>query len=105
MKRQHEKAVAEAERAIALDPNGADSHVALGYALSIAGRPEQAIAHYGLTATYSLTGHDAEARAQAKEVLRVQPKFSVERYAKRLPYKDGSEIERLMQALRKAGPK
>ena len=38
MKRQYEKAIAEAERAIAVDPNGADSHVALGAALSWAGR-------------------------------------------------------------------
>jgi adenylate cyclase len=43
MTRQYDKAIAEAERAIALDPNGADAHVALGYALRIAGRPEEAI--------------------------------------------------------------
>jgi TolB-like protein len=42
--RQYDKAIAEAERAIVLDPNSADSNVALGYALQIAGRPEEAIA-------------------------------------------------------------
>jgi adenylate cyclase len=67
--------------------------------------PDSIVTHVHLTATYSLTGRDHEARAQAKEVLRVQPKFSVERYVKQLPYKDQSENERLKQALRKAGLK
>ena len=153
--RQYEKAIVEAEQAIALDPNGADSLVALGYALSIAGRPEEAIVlikkairsnpiapghyfgnlgrayrmtgkydeaiaaykkslersanniltHVGLTATYSLSDRDDEARAQAKEVLRVQPKFSVNLYVKKLPFKDKSETQRLIDALTKAGLK
>jgi TolB-like protein len=67
--------------------------------------PDSIMTHVHLTATYSLTGRDHEARAQAKEVLRVQPKFSVEGYVNQLPYKDQSEKERLKQALRKAGLK
>jgi adenylate cyclase len=60
-------------------------------------------AQAGLTATYSLAGRLNEARAQASEVLRVQPKFSSERYAKKFPFKDKAEIDRLNAALRKAG--
>ncbi len=38
--------------------------------------PDNLLAHAGLTAAYSLAGRLDEARAQAEEVLRVQPKFS-----------------------------
>jgi tetratricopeptide (TPR) repeat protein len=37
-KKQHEQAIAEAERAIALDPNNADAYVNLGNILPLAGR-------------------------------------------------------------------
>ena len=40
---QHDDAIAEAQRAIALDPNDADSYVALASALSLAGRASEAI--------------------------------------------------------------
>jgi len=65
--------------------------------------PDNLLAHVGLAATYSLSGQEDEAQAEAKQVLRVQPKFSVERFAKKLPFKDRSETERLIEALRKAG--
>jgi TolB-like protein/Flp pilus assembly protein TadD len=39
---QHEEAIAEAERAISLDPNDADGYIALAGALSLAGRPDEA---------------------------------------------------------------
>ncbi len=42
-KRQHEKAIAELKKAIALSPNYADQLVGLGYILNFAGRPEDAI--------------------------------------------------------------
>jgi len=41
--RQHAEAVAEAQRAIAMDPNDADGYVALADALSFAGRPAEAL--------------------------------------------------------------
>ena len=40
---QHESAIAEAQRAIALDPNDADSYVALAGAMSLAGQAEEAL--------------------------------------------------------------
>jgi len=41
--RQHERAIAEAERAIALDPNDDASYAWLGNILTFAGRPEESI--------------------------------------------------------------
>ena len=42
-KQRHEQAVAEAERAVALDPNDADSYIALAGTLSFSGRPDEAL--------------------------------------------------------------
>ncbi len=82
---------------------GLNEEAIAAYRKALDRSPDSIISHVHLTATYSLTGRDHEARAQAKEVLRVQPTFSVERYVKQLRYKDQSEKERLKQALRKAG--
>jgi adenylate cyclase len=41
--RQHERAIAESERAIALDPNNAEGYFGLGFALGFAGRTAEAI--------------------------------------------------------------
>ncbi|MEE8567876.1 MAG: tetratricopeptide repeat protein, partial [Anaerolineales bacterium] len=40
---QHEDAIAEAQRAITVDPNDADGYVALANALSLAGQPDKAL--------------------------------------------------------------
>ena len=52
-----------------------------------------------------MMGREKEARAEAAEVLRINPKFSVDSWAKRLPYKDQSVTDNLINALRKAGLK
>ena len=52
-----------------------------------------------------MMGREKEARAEAAEVLRINPKFSLDLYAKRLPYKDQSEIDKFANAMRKAGLK
>jgi adenylate cyclase len=67
--------------------------------------PDSLYAHVGLAATYSLAGRDEEARAEASEVLRIQPKLSLDRLAKRVTYKNKADIDRLIDALRKAGLK
>jgi TolB-like protein len=41
--REHEEAIAKAQRAIALDPNDANSYLAMAYALIYAGRPKEAL--------------------------------------------------------------
>lgn len=40
---RHEDAIAEAERAVAIDPNDADSYVVLAGALNLSGRPSEAL--------------------------------------------------------------
>jgi tetratricopeptide (TPR) repeat protein len=65
--------------------------------------PDNLLGQLGLTATYSMMGRDADARAQAKEVLRIDPNFSVDSYSKRLSYKNRDDWNRYMDALRKAG--
>lgn len=153
--REHDKAVAEGERAVALEPNGSwanqflanslvyagrskeaipllqkairlnpfckhETFTMFGNALSRTGRFEEAVsaykksiqrapdnifAHLGLAATHIALGREKEARAEAAEVLRINPKFSLDDHAKIVPYKDQSAIDRYIGALRKAGLK
>jgi adenylate cyclase len=154
-KREYDKAIAEGERAVALNPGG--TSVLLNYArsLTVAGRPEEGIPlfqkairlnpfgpphlyrefghalryagrfeeavsaykkaiqlapdniypHIFLAATYIQMHREKEARAEAAEVLRIDPKFSVDYLANVLSYKDQSEIDKVVSALRKAGLK
>jgi adenylate cyclase len=60
--------------------------------------PDNLMARIMMTAVYSWSGRDEEARAEAAEVLRIDPDFSLEKFAK----KAGA---RLVSALRKAGLK
>jgi hypothetical protein len=46
-----------------------------------------------------------DARAEAAEILKLVPNFSVEAWGQIEPYKDKAQIERGMTALRKAGLK
>jgi adenylate cyclase len=65
--------------------------------------PDFLIAHAFLAACYSSLDRHAEAAAEADEVRRINPKFNLESYAKTLPYKNKSNIDRYIAALRKAG--
>ena len=60
--------------------------------------PDSQMAHIMMTVVYSWSGRDEDARAEAAEVLRINPNFSLERFAKRAGPK-------LVEALRKAGLK
>ena len=152
-KREYDKAIAEGERAVGLDPNGANAyeHYAhslyyanrfkeaipaiqkairlnpigstsafstLGHAYTNTGRfkdavsafkqallrsPDNIFAHLGLASTYIAMGLEKEARAEAAEVLRIYPKFSLDNYAMGLPFKDKSVTDRYIGLLRKAG--
>jgi adenylate cyclase len=66
--------------------------------------PDHLMAHIGLAATYAVMGRENEARAEGAEVLRIDPKFSWERWIKSLPW-DQSRKDRIADALRKAGLK
>jgi len=153
--REHDKAIAEGERGVALEPSGAYAHEFYGSSLFWAGRPNEAIpiyqkairlnpygsptsfqmlgaayrvagryeeailtlkkailrgnewinvtAHLGLAVTYIEMGREKEARAEAAEVLRINPKFSLDNHVKTLPFKDRSAADKYIGALRKAG--
>ena len=57
------------------------------------------------TASYILEGIEDEARKQADVIMQVDPKFSVDHFAGRIPYKNQSDTDRILNALRKAGLK
>ena len=62
-------------------------------------------AHLMLATVYSELGQAAEARAEAAEVLRLNPQFSLEVHRQHMPIKDPAVLERHVTALRKAGLK
>jgi adenylate cyclase len=116
-----EEAIPVLQKSIRLNPLGdAGSFLHLGHAYRATGRFEEAVseykkslqrspdnffAHLGLAATYSMLGREQEARSEAAEVLRLNPKFSLDSYAKRLTFKDQSVTDKFSDALRKAGLK
>jgi adenylate cyclase len=64
--------------------------------------PDHLMAHISLALTYAVMDRENEARAEGSEVLRIDPKFSWERWIKALPY-DQSRKDRIADALRKVG--
>jgi hypothetical protein len=52
-----------------------------------------------------MMGREKEAHAEATEVLRINPKFSLDSLAKTLAYKDQSQNDKVVNALQKAGLK
>jgi TolB-like protein/Tfp pilus assembly protein PilF len=155
-KKQYEKALAEAEKVIALVPENADSYALLAAIFISIGRSEEAIeniekamqlnpaipawylntlatayasfgrqteavatfkrvfdrkpshgeafdAHLSLAILYVELGQEEDARAEAEEILKLVPNFSVEVWGQRNPNKDQAQIERGMAALRKTG--
>jgi adenylate cyclase len=153
MTRQYDKGIREAERAVELEPNGADAHAFLGMGLRNVGRAEEAIPilkqairldphapgwylhvlagayrnienyeealEWGeravqqnpknvlsrliLCSICSLAGRMDEAHTQAKEIMRLDPNMSVERFARTDPQKNEVVKKRYIDALRKAG--
>jgi tetratricopeptide (TPR) repeat protein len=83
---RHEEAIATLQNVLSLNPNFLTAHAQLA-------------------AAYSESGREEEARTQVAEVLKLNPRFSVEILKQRIPYKDPREVERYVNALRKAGLK
>jgi len=83
---QYEEAIAAGKKATSLGPNNL-------------------VAHAFLAAAYALHGREEEARIEAAEVLRINPKFSIDYWAKTIPYKNEADRELTIGALRKAGLK
>jgi tetratricopeptide (TPR) repeat protein len=116
-----EDALEAAAQALRLKCLTVDAHLGdVGTAYAVAGHYEEARAplqrylsrypnilhiHLMLAAVYSELGKEAEARAEAAEVLRINPQFSLEVHKRREPIKDPAVLERHLAALRKAGLK
>jgi len=66
-------------------------------------RPKFELIYMELAATYIHLDREEEARAAADELLKMDPKFSVERLASFMAYKNPADQERYVEALRKAG--
>jgi hypothetical protein len=56
-----------------------------------------------LSIDYAAWGCDEETRAGAPELLRIDPKFSAQRYARAFAYKDPTLSAQVLELLRKAG--
>jgi tetratricopeptide (TPR) repeat protein len=65
--------------------------------------PENLYAHVALAGSYSSAGREEDARAEAAEVLRIDPNFSVEQAAKHSKIIDKAAQDKYFDALRKAG--
>jgi adenylate cyclase len=65
--------------------------------------PNDLLARIMMTVVYSLSGYDEKALTEANEVLRIQPKFSLEKYKKKVTYKREVDRERFFNALQKTG--
>jgi adenylate cyclase len=153
---EHDKALAEAEKAMALGPNSAHAYYALACALHYSERFREAIpffekclrlspiaggsgvlvtlghahrqigqyqeavssykkvlqlfpkhlgGHLGLAATYWYMGREKEAHAEVAEVLKIDPKFSLEVYTAISPFKTQAATDNYIQPLRKLGLK
>lgn len=151
---EYDKGVTEAQKGVALDPNGAHNYIYLETTLRFAGRHEEAvqaiekairlnpfppvtyyqhacmsyvftnqyekaisagekalkvaspndhITRVGLATAYILAGREEEARSMAKEILRINPKFSIQQALKVVPYKNISDSNLLAAAWVKAG--
>jgi adenylate cyclase len=116
---QPENAIGLVKKAMRFDPQYPDWYdLTLGWSYVLLERYEEAIAtlqglltrhpeheaaDVQLAGIYSAAGREAEARAAAAEVLRLDPKFSLERVRQWLPFEDPAAIERYLAVLRQAG--
>ncbi len=115
---RNEEAIPEYKKAIRLNPIPPTNYLfGLGLAYCWTGQYEEAIkwcekavrqdpdsflTRLIMTQVYSESGRLEDARAEAKEVLRINPKFSVDKFEKAIT---SSNKEQGMAALRKAGLK
>jgi adenylate cyclase len=114
-----EESIPEYKRSIRLNPIPPNNHFwSLGLSYAYLGQYEEAItwcekavrqepddllARIMMTVVYSLSGRDDQARTEAAEILRIQPKFTLKGFEKKLTYKKKADSEKFLSALRKAG--
>jgi len=116
-----EEAISECKKALRLEPYAPPPfYYNLGMAYLSTGQCEEAIlaceealrrgsnnlfAHLNATIAYAICGKKEEAQATAAEVLRINPQFSLESFAKNIPFKSQASKEGAVDALRNAGLK
>jgi len=150
---RYDEGIAEAERAVELDPNSGQAYYNLTLVLRWAGKskeaipviqkalrlepippdnyvqqlalvyfqtgdckeaiaacdkglkrqPDHLISRVIMAAVYGSCGRVKEAQKETAEVLRINPKFTVDSFMKNIPYKNPSDRDRTAQGLRKAG--
>jgi adenylate cyclase len=115
---RHEDALALYTRAHRLDPQFDLSLHFLGRALLSLGRFEEAeiafkrrltlaprsdMTRFYLACLYGRIGRHEEARRYWREVLEVNPNFSIDHLRRALPYRDPNLLDRLVEGLREAG--
>jgi adenylate cyclase len=109
--KQHDLAIKEAERGVALNPNLAEGYSILGNILAMAGRPEQGIAMIeqamrlnprypvlylaNLGIAYRIAGRYEEAITTAKGILARQPNFPTAYFMLAVSY---AQLDRLEEA-------
>jgi len=115
----HKEAIEAIKKAIRLDPLPPDFYWrCLGQAYCHVGMYEEAIAaskealrrypgailtHVLLAQVYALLGRENEARAAVEQILRINPRYSVEFFRSSTPYKNPADMELMANALLKAG--
>jgi len=67
--------------------------------------PDDLVGRLALVVAYTSLGRESDARAEVAEVLRIDPKFSLEYAAKTWPYKNEADRDLVLNTLRKAGLK
>jgi adenylate cyclase len=65
--------------------------------------PDHLVSHVIMATVYGSCGREKEARQEAAEVLRINPKFTVDSFTRVIPYKNPADRDRTIQGLRKAG--
>ena len=116
-----DEAISVSQNALRLNPFPNDwDFMFAGNGYFVAGRYEEALAYYKKAqkrnpdniwpyfyqaGIYGHLGREAEAHAAAKELLRINPKFSVKQYEKMPWYKNRDKWNLLINGLRKAGLK
>ena len=67
--------------------------------------PKSTAGHAFLAVTYISRGRDEEAHAELQEIYKVNPNFSLERFANAMPHRNKSDRDKFLGALRKASRK
>ena len=73
------------------------------YKKALQKNPDDIFAHIHLAVTYAKLGREEEARAEAKEVVRIHPKFSIAQFTKGEHIKDRPGLDDYIECMRKAG--